>query len=572
MRAGLRRVLEAPGLRWKIAVAVAILSMPALWTGLGGDELLHLALMHGRLGPEVGPFGLFSFLPDEPEVRHRMLDAGVLPWWSSPEIQIAFWRPITSLTHWVDYTLWPNAPALMAAQNVAWYTVAVLLATALFRRVQGVGWVAGLAALLFAVDDAHAVTLGWIAARNALIGAAAGIGALVAHDRWRRDAWQPGAVLGPGLFAVSLLAAESAIAYAGYLAAHALWLDPAQRWRRLGALVPYAAVVIAWRVAWTLAGGGIAGSVLYVDPTSDPVGFAGRAAAFLPIYTFSQLYALPPEMLALVAGASPAISIGMVALLAALLWGLAPLRALPSARFWATGLVLAAVPMCAALPQERLLLPLGLGGMGLVSLAVESAKGSRRYLAGALLVLHGLLAPALFPLRTAFFPFIHERMEMAARLPGDSDVAGRTAVLIGAPVDVFAMLIPVFRTMGRTIQEGQSPARSWTLYVGREPIEVSRPEADTLVLRTRRGWGATPIDQMTREAPFHVGETRALDGMTAEVMETNPQGRALVVRFRFDPPPDDPAWVFYAWDLPSPVPFELPEPGGSIRLDAPELF
>jgi hypothetical protein len=186
MKARLRRVLEAPGLRWKIAVAVAILSMPALWTGLGGDELLHLALMHGRLGPEVGPFGLFSFLPDEPEVRHRMLDAGVLPWWSSPEIQIAFWRPITSLTHWVDYTLWPNAPALMAAQNVAWYTVVVLLATALFRRVQGVGWVAGLAALLFAVDDAHAVTLGWIAARNTLIGAAAGIGALVAHDRWRR--------------------------------------------------------------------------------------------------------------------------------------------------------------------------------------------------------------------------------------------------------------------------------------------------------------------------------------------------------------------------------------------------
>src|SRR5690606_9563033 len=108
-------------------------------------------------------------------------------------------------------------------------------------------WIAGLALLLFAVDDAHAASVGWIAARHGVIGAVFGVLALLAHHRWRARGWTAGVVAGPGALALGLLASESALAGLGYLAAYALVLERAEGWRaRAKTLVPYAVVVVAW--------------------------------------------------------------------------------------------------------------------------------------------------------------------------------------------------------------------------------------------------------------------------------------------------------------------------------------
>src|SRR5258707_5125 len=77
-----------------------------------------------------------------------------------------------------------------------------------YRRMLGATWVAGVAALVYAVDDARGATVGFIANRNVLVAAAFGVPALIAHDRARRDGSRPAAWLAPLLLAGALFSKE----------------------------------------------------------------------------------------------------------------------------------------------------------------------------------------------------------------------------------------------------------------------------------------------------------------------------------------------------------------------------
>jgi len=113
----------------------------------------------------------------------------------------------------------------MHLHSLAWLGAVVVVATLFYRRMFAAAWIAGLAALLFAVDDAHGFPAVWLANRNALIGVFFGLLTLIAHDRWRRDGWWMGAVLAPLAFLLGLLSKESAVATGAYLVAYALFLD-----------------------------------------------------------------------------------------------------------------------------------------------------------------------------------------------------------------------------------------------------------------------------------------------------------------------------------------------------------
>ncbi|WAS96663.1 hypothetical protein [Nannocystis punicea] len=146
------------------------------------------------------------------------------------------------------------------------------------------------ALLLFAVDDAHAASVGWIAARHGLIGAVFGVLALLAHHHWRARGWTVGVVVGPGALALGLLAPESALACLGYLAAYALVLERAEGWRaRVRTLAPYALVVVAWYAAYRAFGHGAQGCGMYLDPAADPLAFAVSALLHVPLLLMAQL-------------------------------------------------------------------------------------------------------------------------------------------------------------------------------------------------------------------------------------------------------------------------------------------
>ena len=262
------------------SLAVA-LALPSLWGGWVADDHHHrLRLADPSDLPESladvpgSPMELFTFADGDPVHMRPVMDLGLWPWWTLPELLAAFMRPVTALTHWVDYRLWPESPAFMHAQSLLWFAGLITVTTLLYRRLYGLTWVAGLAALLYAIDDARAIPVGWLANRNALITTFLGVSALIAHDRWRRNGWHVGAVVGPLLLTASLLAKEAGIATCAYLFAYALFLDRGTRRERFLALLPYAAVVLVWRIAWTHLGYGVWGIEIYVDPVVEPLRYA----------------------------------------------------------------------------------------------------------------------------------------------------------------------------------------------------------------------------------------------------------------------------------------------------------
>ncbi|MHC4691715.1 MAG: hypothetical protein ACYS67_03155, partial [Planctomycetota bacterium] len=155
---------------------------------------------------------------------------------------------------------------MMHAHSIALYGVLAMMVAFLYRRFATIAWAAGLAAILYVVDDARGTTVGWLANRNAVLATLFGVLALIVHDRWRRKEWRAGMTLGPILLVLSLLSAEAGIATCAYLGAYALCIDRDRFVRRFTALIPYAAVVIIWRIFWTYLGYGVAHVGCYVDP------------------------------------------------------------------------------------------------------------------------------------------------------------------------------------------------------------------------------------------------------------------------------------------------------------------
>jgi len=206
----------------------------------------------------------------------RLGESGTLAWWSAPDYRLGFMRPISSITHVVDFALWPDLPLLMYAHSLVWLVMLLTAADAVLRRFLPRP-IATLALLLYAIDDARGPAVGYISNRNALLMACFGFVALWAHDRARRDGWSAGRWLGPLAFAAGLLAGEGTIATLAYLGAHALFVDR-DTWRaRVVALAPYAVVLVGWAILYKALGYGVRGSGIYVDPGGDPGSFMAVA-------------------------------------------------------------------------------------------------------------------------------------------------------------------------------------------------------------------------------------------------------------------------------------------------------
>ena len=101
--------------------------------------------------------------------------------------------------------------------NVAWLAGLVAVTALLYRRLIAIPMIAGLATLLYVLDDAHGMPAAFLANRNAMVAASFGVLSLWLHDRFRRDGWAPGAMLSPLAFLAALLGGEIGIGIAPYL-------------------------------------------------------------------------------------------------------------------------------------------------------------------------------------------------------------------------------------------------------------------------------------------------------------------------------------------------------------------
>jgi tetratricopeptide (TPR) repeat protein len=177
--------------------------------------------------------------------------------------RIGYWRPLTSVALFVGHALGSGSPVGFHAVSLAAHLIAVALAFLLAERLIGSTPIALFAALLFGLHPVQVEAVAWISAVNDPLGGALCLGALLAHLAWRERGSHGWPLAAPLLFALALLAKESAIAWIPL----ALAIDvgrrvepPGERFRPVvRAFAPALIVLVAYWLARVAVFGDVAG-------------------------------------------------------------------------------------------------------------------------------------------------------------------------------------------------------------------------------------------------------------------------------------------------------------------------
>lgn len=592
-----------------IATALAVvLTLPSLWLGWQTDDHFHRAALTDEFerlaDARRSPAEMFTFIKDGLTDHPVAIDRGDMPWWSPPDLTLAFFRPVTGFTHWIDYRLWPHAPWLMHAQSIAWYTVTVVLAALLFRRIAPAAMVAGLAAVIYAIDDGHGFPAVWLANRNGMISLCFGIAALLAHFRWRDDGGLIAAILSPVFLAASVLANEGGVATCAYLFAYAVFLDRDRTWRRFAALIPAIVVVTIWWAWYRAAGYGAANSFVYVDPAADPLRFVIAVIERAPLM-LNGLLGWPPADFHIMMSAPLwrvfwALCIVVIFALGVVAYPL--LRSDARMRFAACGMVLSILPGCATFPANRLTMFAGIGGLLIVAQLIVTAwrwssgkldqpdpTRALRAVAVVLIIVHLVIAPIGMAMAPKFISdFGKVSIRAADGLPDDEAITHQRLIIVTTPSAFTSLFAGVYNATQHRPTCNKSLVLASTGY----RVEVTRTDERTLRVTPAGGWllrpGQWPADDDTQfvwfgeqylmqtfdllfrdEEPFAPGERIELSDVDIDIVAVTDDGRPAMVDFRFAAPLEDSRYRWIYWKDGTFTRFDVAAVGQTVNLPAP---
>jgi hypothetical protein len=110
---------------WLVPFGLA-LHLPTLGMGFFTDDYSHQIILQGAEHPTLRPWSLYDFggvpAPDEPGRQF-----GFFPWWTSPDWKIRFFRPLTSLTLWLDHFLFGRWSVGYHLTSLAWFAGILIL-------------------------------------------------------------------------------------------------------------------------------------------------------------------------------------------------------------------------------------------------------------------------------------------------------------------------------------------------------------------------------------------------------------------------------------------------------------
>lgn len=250
-----------------IAAVAAVLTF---WTSLGGDFVWddRILILEGQLPRAWERLG---------EILTRDFFAR-----SEYDIVYGYYRPLTTLSYLLDYSVWKLQPWGYHLTNVLAHAGCAVLIANLLRTYGWSAMAAAIAATLFAVHPIHSESVAWIAGRTDVIALLFSLLALRLaweagrDDRRGRTLWSAAAV---AAFALGLLAKETAVVTL-------LWLIATERLLR----------PVSWRIAVRRALPGMAVTGAYLIWRFGIIHVHGPAAP--PIHSFATVVlSLGPTLL-----------------------------------------------------------------------------------------------------------------------------------------------------------------------------------------------------------------------------------------------------------------------------------
>ncbi|MDA8140338.1 MAG: hypothetical protein M0036_16950 [Desulfobacteraceae bacterium] len=561
----LRHRLAGKYLPLVVAFLAVLLTSGSITTGLQSDDYIHRYKLKQRgsiAGLPSAMMDLYTFTSGIPEENQKLIEVGEAPWWTLPQLRVSFFRPLAAFSLWLDYQLWPEKPSWMHVHSLIWFWLMIWTAAILYRRFMTTTWIAGLAALLFAIDDTHGVPAGWLANRYVLIAAVFGFISLYCHDRWRRDHWRPGRYLGTIFFLLSLLCGEAGLAMGAYLLAYEVFLGPHKLSGKATGIAPYTLVAGTWLILYLRLGYGTFGSGFYSEPGEDPMAFLLALIVRVPVLLNGQWLLPDGAFYQYVPKPYSYLVLGMIyLLLGGLFLLLRPLLKRDAvARFWALGMILSLLPICTTEPLNRNLLFVGLGAMGLLAQFLAAWldqspwlprlrvwRGLAKAFVVILIMVHFVHAPMMLPLTCKSMKRFEDTIigDPLMELVQHEDLSGKTAVFINPPITFGISFVPLLceeHHMG-------APVSSFGLLSGLGTDLIMKRIDEVSFEIESQGFIAKDLDQLFRgvDYPMRAGQIVNLNGMRVEVLTLTADQRPLRVRFTCDRRLEDDGLEFYVW-------------------------
>ncbi|MCG8462118.1 MAG: hypothetical protein MI919_38025, partial [Holophagales bacterium] len=532
-------------------VSLGLLS-PSLGFGFVVDDVPILSAIEEWYPERTNAFDVYASL-----IEHV-----VLPWWSAEDLDIAFFRPLSSALLRLDHALFGRYSPAWRVHSMLWLLVLLAGAAALYRRLPP--RVAALAVLIFALDESHGFTAGWVANRHAMVAAAFGAWALAAHLRFRLEAWRPGQVLALAGLLAALAAGEVGTTFLAYAVAIEVVLARRERRFPWATLSPVVALGAAYVLFYKATGHGSNAGGIYVDPTQDPLVYLqGAFTTRLPSLLGGALAGPPPDFWLMEAyrpylaafGALVVLAVGVV--LARSWPGLGSGHRLQLA-WMSIGAGLSLLPVVATAPSVRQLLAPMVGLAPVLATLLDLAwqrwrEGRRpprigRAVAGAcgvvLVLVHFVVAPFGRVRATQAMADMHRQVDsMALEIP---PYPGRgEVVLLNAPGTMVGFYGPTFHDlraetyMGTWLYLSAAPHDHRARRTGSHSLELEVVDGEMLATSLELTWPPA--------RPYRVGDRRELDLATIEVLELGPGGGPTRLGVSLEIPLDSPDLHLYVW-------------------------
>jgi len=607
----LNRFLSHRHLPAVFAIGAVMTMLPALKLGLIADDLPQRMIelrpdqlpprMHetGMLPADSGSFStilfdLFGFSRN-PQDLVLMKNYGVMPWWTSDDLKLSLCRPVAALTHWLDYRLFPDSPALMHAHNIAWFAGVVFLVTVVYRKLMGAGWAAGLAALLFLLDSNTYFPAAFVANRGYFLSLFFSLLCLYEHHQWRSTKSRPAMLLSGLFLELSLFSEESGASTFAFILAYALVLEPGSFRNRALTILPSVVVITAWQIIYMLSGYGLRHVEIYIDPAQAPYHFVRELIPRDMVLLGSQLTSMPPEFLFMLKPSLHPIVIAVYGVFAAAVLAIfLPLVFRDKiTAFWFTAMILAVIPEAVLVPLSKNFGFIAIGAFGLIASFVAGVvtRSSRlpewksyRILAWItcvlLILVHGPIAMAK---RIAVVKAGTVAFAWAGRVsPVWPNIENENVIIINHPIPLESLYVPSY-----TAYHHQSLPRTLRVLVPAcTSFDVKRTDDKTLVIQSHGSnifscddvgpahlaYALSACDRLLqtdfkckKSDRYHLGD------LTVEVLESDAAGLPSRVAFHFETSLGSPdfRWLWFDWRTSSSKPFKVPAVGRSVTLSGP---
>lgn len=564
---------ERPRARVFAVVLGLLLVSPCLFSGFALDDFVLLQqLAQAPTNPWAGkaPYDLFRWI--DPAHVHELIDGGSLSWWTYDRALLAFLRPLSSLSHALDYALWPHSAFAMHVHSWLWFALLLGVAALAYHALIANRWTAGLATALFALDSPHGASVSWISNRNTLISGTFAIGALLCHHRARTGFGRGYAWAAFACLAASLFSAELGLAGAAYLATYALCFERSAWQKRALSVAPYAALIASWAMLRRVGGyGSIGGFAGYVDPLSEPLRFLAVLPERTIMLTAGQLAHWSSDLYEFAAlSARPAVlAVGTVACVA-VGWFLWPsVRDDRTSRFFLAGGVLGTLPLAGSVAGDRLLTLVGFGLLPALADAMRRALGVNvaafgqrihplRSASGlGLVLLHVVIDPMLLPgvsLATMLASWQVEKV--ADSMPVRQGQEERAVIVAEMPHSEPFNFVSAMRA-----QRGLPEVRSYSLFGADWEARFERRGERGLRVTSERGFFSQNWRDRSPELPLTAGTRIELTELTIHVLEVTADGRPTRVDFDFREPLESDHYVWLTWRGDRLVPYQPPQQG-----------